>query len=71
MTTPGLALADRELRSPACASAIERTVYLRRQAQGWIVSLDEVLLLATGTKSRPSNAPAKRDLSRVKSRCAC
>ena len=31
----------------ACEPIVERTVYLRRQAQGWVVSVDQALLLST------------------------
>ena len=42
-----VAVADQDLQSRACEPAGERTVYLRRQAQRWGVSIDEALLLST------------------------
>ncbi len=47
MNVPYSAFADQDWQSRACEALVETTVYLRRQAQGWIVSIDETLLLST------------------------
>ena len=47
MNAPCFALADQESQPCACEPLVERTVYLRRQVRGWVVSVDEALLLST------------------------
>ena len=50
MNAPCVAVADPDSQHSqprACEPLAERTVYLRRQAQGWVVSIDEALVLST------------------------
>ena len=42
-----VATAGPNLQPRACEPLLERTVYLRRQAQGWVVSVDGAFLLST------------------------
>ena len=47
MNAPFVAVTDQGSQPSACEPPLERTVYLRRQARGWVVSVDEALLLST------------------------
>ena len=47
MNAPPFAIADPDLQPRACEPLLEKTVYLRRQAHGWVVNVDEALLLST------------------------
>ncbi len=47
MNAPFVAVADQDSQSRAGEPVMERTVYLRRQAQGWVVSIDGARLLST------------------------
>ncbi len=47
MTAPYVVVADRDPQSRPGEPVVERTVFLRRQAHAWVVSLDEALLLST------------------------
>ena len=47
MNAPFVAVTDQDSQPRACEPLVERTVYLLRQTQGWVVSVDEALLLST------------------------
>ena len=47
MNAAFVAFAGQDSKPRVGEPVVESTVYLRRQARGWVVSLDEVLLLST------------------------
>ena len=47
MNAAFVAVAGQDSKPRVGEPVVESTVYLRRQARGWVVSLDEVLLLST------------------------